>query len=290
MRKVFWCVIPSIALVAASYRAWQIPRETSVDSASSGPSPVCCVAENSEPGDASQGACCCHATSPVEYTQDALFAPRRAEVIELPEAASPAPTAIVIADTQPAPAPLPAVDSATDQTEVAFGPRIMPYCDDDSPALSLMPYANNDVWPATKGLAAQSSDWFEDSEPATDSELLPDNREDENLSRQYPGLPAPGSASPTSNGSMKKISPWQHDKAPILPVTPEGSGPAVPARGKEDGDMGPQALRALPGLLRHTALKLFTGKEADAPARQPVDTLEMRPGDVRSDETVPEDF
>jgi hypothetical protein len=287
MRKITWCLIPGIVSVVAGYRMWQAPGNR-LDAIEDQPPVVACCDDESC-ATCSCGHSPCRLASPSQAPSDeALFPPRLTNVIDLPAATEPSASAIVIAEADPSPAPLPASDPNVEPMDrVAFVPPIMPYCDDDSNAPGTMPYADADLWNGSNTPA--SSEFFEDSEPATETETAPAAREDESLSRQYPGVPAQGSPTLPAKQGVKKPTPWQHDKTPILPVPPAPQGPAVPARDKDD-DTGPQALRDLSGLLQHTVMKAFGGKETDGPARQPVDTLEVRPTDLQYDETVPEDF
>jgi hypothetical protein len=121
---------------------------------------------------------------------------------------------------------------------------------------------------------------------------MPACKEDENLFRQFPGCPFTGEGKPAPKETPRAAAPWQHDKQPILPVSPDqgvipGDGDEVKPADTEQfsgkDDQRPQAANSA-GSIRHTSLKWFTNRNSDNPVRQKVDTLEVRPSDLNRDE------
>jgi hypothetical protein len=214
--------------------------------------------------------------------------------IDLTRACSDVQPSIYIPDGDEPLAKLPDGDpNPGEESESAHTPRVMPVCDDDAVAPRVMPLAEDDPWPVKTAAPVKSVGWFEDAAPAG-SDMEPACREDENLSRQYPGCPATGETVPASKGVPQKSAPWRHEKDPILPVPPEfGSQSEPPAwfddvapidsARRTDDERGSQFWSIMNGVLRHVTLKPKANCDADVPARQHVDTLELRPSDLRRD-------
>jgi hypothetical protein len=211
-------------------------------------------------------------------------------VIELSGSSTVVPPTITIPDGEEPPLALPEAGTEECEERAAVLPvRLMPYCDDDEETPARMPYADGE--PAQQKSAPARAGWFDECEPF-DPDAMPACREDDNLSRQYPGCPFSGAPAPAGKPAPKKRTQVPHEKDPVLPVLPEVEGHAVPPAGSDADGRGPQASRGVSpaGCLRHTALKVWTAAEADSHARQPVDTLELRPGDLRPEGTVPQPF
>jgi hypothetical protein len=294
MNKLMCCGILGALLVVGGYKALRNSSATDPAPAVEEAADVCagcgaCCAGADDASDCVRTTCggrrLVSSDSPAE--DDACPA-KLNYVIELETNSTAAPPAIFIPDNPETPPPLPVIDSLTELTQsLEIVPLLMPYCDDDeSGTPKTMPYADSDIWRVVGAAAGTIASWFEDSEP-TGIEPIPACREDESLSHQYPGCPA-GGARPARGQSLKVPTPWHHDKEPILPVGPDLPGQTTPAR--QSNDAGPQAFRGAATLLRHTVLKVLSGKDGDAPVRQHVDTLEMRPTDLRHDDVVPDNF
>jgi hypothetical protein len=292
-----WGILGAVLLVG-SYKALRNVRESVSTPAGDGPIAAGCSTDCSEAigADVDDSANTVRTTcggrlavSMPPPAEDEGRPSRQSYVIELPSSSTAPPPAIFIPDSLESPPSLPVIDSLSDLAQSAgIVPLLMPYCDDDESGLpKTMPYADNEIWRTVGAAAGTIAGWFEDSEPAT-HEAIPTCREDENLSHQYPACPALDGSCPAGKQRLKPAEPWRHDKEPILPVGPDLPGRTTPVR--ESGDAGPQAWRGAPGFLRHTVLKVLSGKNADAPARQPVDTLEMRPSDLRHDDVAPDNF
>lgn len=201
-----------------------------------------------------------------------------------------APPAITIPEGEEPPLALPEPGTEECEEMAAVVPaRLMPYCEDDDEVSARMPYAEGA--PAPPNSTATRAGWFEECDPA-DADSLPACREDENLSRQYPACPFSGPPAPAAKAAPQKGTRVPREKDPVLPVPPEVEGHAAPPAGSDADGRGPQASRGVSpaGWVRHAALKVWTAAEADSPARQPVDTLELRPGDLRPEGTVPQPF
>jgi hypothetical protein len=217
---------------------------------------------------------------------------------------------------------------ATAESAPSPVPAVMPYCEDDQDQLVRMPYAADDPWPVTKpGAGSVSPGWFEEAEPEAPA-TVPECREDDNLSRQYPAVPTTSGA-PTG-AAPKKAEPWHHKGEPFLPVPPEVEKHAAPTNGAGDihtrqaernltrlgiFEPDPAALEKLTrecptldcwlgsasrfldsvplapaGLRKHVSMKFHFGRDGDSAARQPVDTLEARPSDLPKVETEHQPF
>jgi hypothetical protein len=221
-----------------------------------------------------------------------------ASFVELPGQSVEAPPTIFIPDGEEPPLALPVDDAKTDDlVNMPLQPALMPYCTDDDPPPSTMPYADGDRWPTKPARTVQPVGWFEDALPVS-PDPMPACREDENLSRQYPGCPSTEGGRPAGKEGCKRGLPWQHEKEPILPIAPEAQGTSDPPA-YLDGDVPEAAaerswLRSLQalssGARRHTALKIIMDRGADKPARQPVDTLEVRPSDLHRAEPSRDPF
>jgi hypothetical protein len=309
MRKLI-CGVTGLALVAAGYAvARYVPARTIAQQVHQG---CGCAADSVDAVEEDSDSCsarenyaaldgCKHCPGDAAgRSSDEESAPLAQRGCLVPKTWS---ASIFIPDVDEPPAPLADGEAQPiEDTQAAFAPRLMPYCNDAADVPTTMPYADDDPWPVKSVGAVQQAGWFEDSEP-TDPDPMPACREDENLSRQYPGCPFPGGHQPSKVGS-KKAAPWQHDREPILPVAPEfqgtgvtplwldGAKPGVPAQEVLENGEGwfSQTSRTPLGLQRHTTLKVLRNWNRDTPARQPVDTLELRPGDLRPEQTVPELF
>jgi hypothetical protein len=305
MNKLMCWGILGAVLVVGSYKVLRNARESV--SAPTGDGPIaagCCAAcsgccSNSDAAGAdmddsantARTTCGGRLVLPMPRpAEDECRPSRQNYVIELQSSSTAAPPAIFLPDSLESPPPLPAVDALSDLAQsTGVVPLLMPYCDDDESGLpKTMPYADNEIWRTVGAAAGTIAGWFEDSEPAT-REAIPTCREDENLSHQYPACPALDGGCPAGKQRVKRSMPWRHDTEPILPVGPDLPGQTAPVR-ENSNAAGPQAWRGPSGFLRHTVLKVLSGKNADAPARQPVDTLEMRPSDLRHDEVAPDNF
>jgi hypothetical protein len=277
-------------------------------------------------------------------------------VIELVGAGG-VPTQVIdvpLGDEPPLALPLDSSEPTTDLPSVPF-PGVMPYAEDDGEQVVRMPYAEDPAWPSTKPATVQkSAEWFEESEPEIPA-TVPEWREDENLSRQYPGLPVP--ATRPAEKSQKKAAPRHQEGEPFLPVPPE-IGPVPPPSASPDNgrvregeknltrlgifegaddssekptvtikdpngdgpfkdilvrvqDEGTGNLSSLPPAIarnssashfsggvgryapsarKHVSYKFIFARDNENTARQPVDTLELRPGDLRKGETDPQPF
>jgi hypothetical protein len=208
-------------------------------------------------------------------------------VIELTAADSTAPPSIFVPDGAEPPLAVPAPEPTPwDGTQPAAPPPMLPCTDDDEPAPGTIPFADDQPWP--KNSKVTPAGWFDEPCP-TDPE--PACREDENHSRQYPGCPFPGG--PERNAEPKKADRWRHEKPPILPVPPEVEGKSLPTS-EPDAATGPvwheSKKPSSAAFLRHSVLKLWQARDSESPARQPVDTLELRPGDLPREGTTTQPF
>ncbi len=242
----------------------------------------------------SESACvasCCKAHGPcpaaAEVDADGPEPQSPHEVIDL-AASVPAPAAIVIPDPEGEEPPLALPEPGTEASDAVARvpvPPVMPYCEDDDDAPAPMPYADGEAWPRSPAQPVKQAGWFE--EPAG-ADSLPACREDENLFRHYPGCPFSGGAAPRGTPAPDKAAPPRHEKDPVFPLPPDVDGRSLPPPG--EGGVPEAARRPAGELLRHTVLKIWKAGDGDTPARQPVDTLEVRPGDLRRDGKAPEPF
>ena len=213
-------------------------------------------------------------------------------IIDLPGSSADAPAVIYIPQVNDPPSALPSGDAPPSEDQLATVPaRTMPECVDEA-ASPTMPPVEGDPWPVKSAEAVRPAGWFEESEPA-DAAPMPACREDENLIRQYPGCPFPGDSAPSGKTRPERTLPWRHDDPPILPVPPEVSGvekSGTSAESSHEDYSKPRIPWSTAGLLRHTSFKVWLNSGTERPARQKVDTLELRPGDVRHDETWLDQF
>jgi hypothetical protein len=305
MRKLIWYGMTGVVLLVAGYRALRQPEATSGRDSNpsveqSSVTPVgqrASSEESSDSGlfgkrcssDAAERHCCASSDRTAMVARG---------VIELHGSTVDAPASIYIPEGNDSAAPLPSGEASSDDEQRAAVPaRVMPECDDDAVAPT-MPPADDDLWPRQAEGQVRPAGWFEPpSQPAADR-LMPACREDQNLFQQYPGCPFPGGTTPANKEPSKPGQFWQHEKAPILPLTPEfkeqSAEPvdfearkwdesAKPATGESN-----QRQAWWSSALRHTAFKFWLNRDSEPPARQKVDTLELRPGDLRQDEILPE--
>jgi hypothetical protein len=300
MRNLICCGVAGLLVILTSYAVTRYVGPASESDSVH----ACCVEAPSEAHGCagwcpSQAGCRPAADAPLDESDtQSSDATQPASFVELPGQSVEAPPTIFIPDGEEPPLALPVDDAKTDDlADVPLQPALMPYCtDDDAPPL-MMPYADGDPWPTKPARAVQPVGWFEDALPVS-PDPMPACREDENLSRQYPGCPSTEGAPPAGKQGSKRGRPWQHEQEPILPIAPEAQGTSEPPT-YLDGDSPEaaarrswlQSLQALSsGARRHTALKLIMDRGADKPARQPVDTLEVRPSDLHRDEKSRDPF
>jgi hypothetical protein len=379
MRKLIWCGVTGLAVVAGGYRAFR-HVEARTDLVPSGQSPPTSgkVASHGDydyyPAQPVSGACGQEACD----TNASLFArgtnvQKQEQVIvrgftDEPAPQSPdnsielqgaggVPTQVIdipLSDEPPLALPVDSSEPTTDLPSTPF-PGVMPYAEEDGERVVRMPYAEDPAWPSTKPVAAQkSAEWFEESEPEIPA-TVPEWREDENLSRQYPGLPVPASK-PAEKG-QKKAAPRHEQGEPFLPIQPEigpespppasgnntsiregernqsrlgifegsddasekptitikdpnadspfkdilvrvqdaesgnlSSRPTVDARNSSSSHFSGGVGLYAPSARKHVSYKFIFARDSENTARQPVDTLELRPGDLRKGESEPQPF
>jgi hypothetical protein len=309
MRKLLWCGVTGLAVAAGGYHAMRHARAWP-DSV--GGNPTVAVESNfvrhTDPEDVACPAAHCVERCPLhapDSPDEGLFASASASSepasrtangeIELQGSAG-ASSAVIYVPTGEEP-PLALTQDTTESTadlSPARVPAVMPYCEDEEETLVTMPYAADDPWPATKsGNGPVSPGWFEEAEPDAPA-TVPECREDDNLSRQYPGL-AP-SGNPQPGNAPKKAAPWHHEGEPFLPVLPDSGADVAPAKGQKGNRQSgipladwwvgsaTQALESVHlapgGLRKHVSMKILFGRDSESAARQPVDTLEARPSDL----------
>lgn len=266
MRNLLWCGAAGLAVLAGGYCAL-----CNVGIGPGGSTSQCCdnscdcsscstaADRTTQPQDTSLGALFEHATAPEEPLPLALSG-----VIDLARSGSIVPDAIVIGEgEEPLLAPEAGANENSEEANATWfppAPPLMPYCPDDTTAPSLMPYADGETRPAKISKTTTIGGFFEESEPV-EPEPMPDCREDANLHQQYPGCPV-GGGCPASKSAPKK-QPWHGGQPPFLPVP-----------------TGDSASEGRPAGTKHSTFKLLMRPSSDSPARQPVDTLELRPSDL----------
>jgi hypothetical protein len=305
MRNLICCGVAGLAVIVTGYAATRYlgpASESSTDHA-------CCVSETCEAHNFASGCPSQPACRPAgdlssdESEAESSDPAQPTGFVNLSGQSVEAPPTIFIPDGDEPPLALPVDNVKTnDIASVPLQPALMPYCKDDDAPPSTMPYADGDPWPANPANSVQPVGWFEEVSPAH-ADPMPACREDENLSRQYPGCPSTENTRPADKQDSGRGVPWQHDKEPILPIAPEVPGTSEPPAyfdgdTPEAGNSTPraeqnwlQSLLALSsGFRRHTVQKFIMDRAGDRPVRQPVDTLEVRPSDLRREEASRDPF
>lgn len=319
MRKLIWCGVTGLAVVAGGYRvlrhaeAWPGSDAGRLATSSRATLAGHQIAECnfSTSTDRADGCLfhesCTVISSPPESASvaDVDAPPAASGVIELQGSGGPSSAVIYIPSGDEPPPALPEGNAvASAEPAPPSAPAVMPYCDDDAGDAMRMPYAADDPWSLAKpDNAARSPGWFEGEEPEAPA-TIPECREDDSLSQQYPALPSPP-ASPIEK-TPKKAMPWRHEGEPFLPVPPEVENYKAPWPGQNDGKktnavdaewwLGSawqylESVHLAPsGLRKHVSLKIGLGRDNENAARQPVDTLEARPSDLPRAEHEPSPF
>jgi hypothetical protein len=310
MRKLICCAMTGVTVLVGGYRGLRYAEATRIASIGLPVVQNSCESAGQFSGareESGSTACfdgcsarahrnrhCGQAVDDQSENADAPVALKR--TIDLPASSVDAPAVIYIPQSVEPPETLPDGDAKPSEEQRATVPaRIMPNCDDE-PETPTMPPVDADPWPAKPVEAVRPTGWFEESEPA-DAMPMPACREDDNLFRQYPGCPFPGDSAPTGKDQFKPGSPWRHEKQPILPaptdvrVQPaqpggvESEESRVPVSAPHNDNLQPQAPWNEAGLRRYTTFKYWLNQDTEKPVRQKVDTLELRPGDLRRDES-----